>query len=145
MDFLRCFSECWTGALGHPKLLPSEHFWNCVLNAQKDRKEVDEMMSEYGLANYTQVRTFLANNEVVTWSTLLVLCCEVRQAKRELTASSFYGLLRKILANKEKLLPEVLRHAADIHAAGARSKDCFCTRLCRRMQGVCTQDGEEID
>ena len=73
------------------------------------------------------------------------LCCEVRQAKRELTAASFDGLLRKILANKERFLPEVLRHAAEIHADGARSKDCFCTRLCRRMQGAFTKDGDEID
>ena len=113
--------------------------------SQMPRRKVELMMSEYGLANYTQVRAFLVSNEAVTWSTLLVLCCEVRQAKRELTASSFYGLLRKILADRERCLPQVLRHAAEIRADGARSKHCFCTRLCRRMQGACSKDGEDID
>ena len=145
MDFFRSFYETCTIALGHPKVLPSEKLWVAVLKAQKHTAEVDQMMLEYGLAEYGQVRRFLQNSDAVTWTTLLVLCCEVRQAKKALSARAFHGLVRRILADQERLLPEVLRHTAEIQADGAKSKDCFCTRLCLRMRGACTKDGDDIE
>ena len=145
MDFLRSLCECWTTALGHPKIVPCEKFWIKVLGAQKHRKQVDQMMCEFRLGEYLQVQHFLVKQDAVTWTTLLVLCCEVRQAKRALSLGTFDALVRKVLADRTRWLPEVERQTVAIQAAGAKGSQCFCTRLCIRMQGAFTSDGDEID
>ena len=103
-------------------------------------------MSEYGLGGYLETRLFLVKHPAVTWTTLFVLLCETRQSKKALGPSTVNALVRKVLADRARWLPQVERQTATIQAAGAKGSECFCTRLCRLMQGSSfTRDGDEID
>ena len=144
MDFFRTFYNCWATVLRQPDVVPCNAFWEKVLLSQKDPEETKNLLSDFGLSEYFALSAFLSSGCGVTWTTLLVLLCEVRQATRELTTRGFDSLVWKVLESAH-LQQEVERTTADIKRIGATGSLCFCTRLCVQLRGLTSQDGMDVD
>lgn len=142
MDFMRAFCSAWEAVLEQPAIIPTEHFWTKMLAAQRDKPKTKAMLCEFGLEDYEQVKAFLQQHNPLTWVTLLVFLCEVRQTRKNL--AGFDGLVRKVLANPA-MLPEIHRATAEIVKTGATRGKCYCTRLCLKVMQLSTANGDDID
>ena len=139
-DFLRSIYNIFE-SVGQRRVVPEADLWEALLDGQSDPEESRTALAAFGFDDYNVVTTFLQKHErkSVNFTSLLVLLCETRQASKALGPLEFYQLVAKVCSDRRRWKTAVQIAIYTVKKEGARTSQCFCTRVCQLVQGAMTR------
>ena len=138
-DFLRSLYNIFE-SVGQRRVVPEADLWEALLDGQSDPEESRTALAAFGF-DYNAVTAFLRRHErkSINFTTLLVLLCETRQASKALGPLEFYQLVAKVCSDRRRWKTAVQIAIYTVKKEGARTSQCFCTRVCQLVQGAVTR------
>ena len=143
MDFLRSWANIMTSVFESPEVLFTSALWAKMIACQAKPAETKDLIEYFGL-DMDSANKLISQTRGLNWTTLLVCLCEVRQAAPTVTAlEDLQSLACWVGAYPERLVA-VQKVVDAVVQEGARSKQCYCERVCDVVQEWKRVDEEQL-